>query len=218
MPTYPELVALELTRNEKGRPNLYEDVQQHLAADRMLQDVRGMSTKLEANFDKWDANSDGVVTPIELEDFAINKANSREDRTAAITVRRAYHVLANMDSPNFNSSHLFIERSDVEGLGQYFDPTRRARAANDLWQKDYEAKMKTVENSNFFVRAATSLKFTYDGNPYKSTYENAAMGKQPFISHLARMVESKEFRVEFDSLFDESNLCTTKKKYGCFMY
>jgi len=148
-----EVVDNEKERNADGRPDPYAYTEKQ-ALDKQLSDTEGLSKTLLEKFDQWDANHDGILAPIELENIYTSDSASTEDKTAAAAIRLKYHQFADLRLPNMGSDSSFITQPDLDVLGVLYDEDKKD-AAFDQYYKGVEdaAYEKVGDDRTYFTDA-----------------------------------------------------------------
>lgn len=167
----PSLPAMELStdgflalldderkRKADGRPDLFDYVDKKAVKDLLGQPDK-LIEKLGENFDKWDANHDGVLSPGELEDIVSGKQKTTTDqseREIAAALRIGYHDFGKLDNL-YGAKHdnvgTFLTKEDIDGYKLLYDEERQEKLFEQWFTDHADPIFDKVKNSDYLSQA-----------------------------------------------------------------
>lgn len=177
--------------NKKGRPDLFDYIDRE-TVKKQLEDPKTLALNLAQNFDKWDTNKDGMVTPSELEDVFTDKNSSEQDKAAAAAIRLAYNDFAHFNIAEKETFGSFITKNDIKGIGKMYEEDKREEGFDAWWQNTEDYAWGTIDKNGAVIHGLMWGALLYDKyfnapDQYDKLFED----KQKELDQLPQLVDSQ---------------------------
>lgn len=180
----------EKEMNKKGRPDLFDYVDRE-TVKKQLEDPKTLALNLAQNFDKWDTNKDGMVTPSELESVFTDKNTSEQDKATAAAIRLAYTEFAHFNIAESETFGVFITKNDINGIGKMYDEDKRERGFDAWWKNTEDYAWGTIDKNGSMIHGLMWGALLYDKyfnapDQYNKLFED----KQKELDKLPQLVDN----------------------------
>lgn len=177
--------------NKTGRPDLFDYVDKE-TVKKQLEDPKTLALNLAQNFDKWDANKDGMVTPSELESVFTDKDTSPEDKAAAAAIRLAYTEFAKFNIAEDETFGMFITKNDINGIGKMYDEDKRDQGFDAWWQRTEDYAWGTIKRNGSVIHGLMWGALLYDKYfTAPDQYDKLFEDKQKDLDKLPQLVDKQ---------------------------